>query len=195
MSALHLDAVAMTIEAERQWAVIWRLSEGKKTGGGGVRLGEKQAEKAASVRMSLNSYLSCVCQMALCTLPLHNQNTESHSHTHSPKLNTSNVKHLWSTAFTDKCFIPPPFQTRPHRTCAPASGGHRTWTAYTPLSIKQCLSVWDLCVKIALMCKNRVVKIDRCENANKSCYAWILEPFVSMWRRSCYCVRRYTFLN
>lgn len=46
---------------------------------------EKQPGKKVCVWKSLNSYLPCMCQMALCTVLLHNQNSESHfrAHTHS----------------------------------------------------------------------------------------------------------------
>lgn len=50
---------------------------------GGVSQRQKQPENCDYFWNSLNSYLPCMCQMALCTLLLHNQNSESHFHAHT----------------------------------------------------------------------------------------------------------------
>lgn len=47
---------------------------------------EKKEWMSVSVCLSvclLNSCVWCVCQMALCNLLLHNQNTDSHFHAHA----------------------------------------------------------------------------------------------------------------
>lgn len=48
---------------------------------------------------SLNSYLLCMCQMALCTLLLHNQNSESHFHAHTC---SHRQAHMQNNMHTDK---------------------------------------------------------------------------------------------
>lgn len=82
-------------------AVIWRTSEKNRRS-----QTERKTTRKNCVWKSLNSYLPCMCQMALCTLLLHNQNSESHFpahaniHAHSSQLNAVNVKHLQTKLFS-----------------------------------------------------------------------------------------------
>lgn len=71
-------------------AVTWRMSEKTQS------QREKNNREKVCMLKSLNSYLPCVCQMALCTL-LYNQNSESHFHAHTCshcQTNTQRTMHM-----------------------------------------------------------------------------------------------------